>query len=355
MRKVVITGMGALTHLGVGHKKLNSGMFSQLKHLPSTWYSAENEIKLEGYLIDDKSEEVRDLISPYITRNMDRFAKITVAAVANSIQDANLTVNELKKSGFIMNTTYGPWESTNKYIKELVDSGPRYSSPRLFPSTVVNSAQGHVCIAFKIKGPTSTLAGTSPIPYAMSLIKKGLVDRVIVTGADEANENIMEAYNQLGEKVLFGEGAGVLVLESLESANERNATIYAKIADYSIGCEPSMHLTFSHGNKESKIYEQLLSRLSCIDTSQHLFVLSGMNGTDAVRLNEKRILNSLKSSHPKLSVFYPKKNYGETFGASSVLSTINAVYLLNKTEFTNQALILNNEIGGNHMALILKK
>lgn len=355
MTQIVITGMGTLTHLGVGHKTLNKGTFSQSKYSPSRWYSSEaSEIEIQGYVIDDKNEEIKNLMSPFNTRYMDRFAKLTVAAVANGLQDANLSINDLSNTGFIMNTTYGPWRSTNKYTKELVASGPTYASPRLFSNTVVNSAQGHVCISFQIKGPTSTLAGSSSIPYAVSLIKKGVADRIIIAGADEANDNIMEAYNQLGSPVTFGEGVGVLVLESIESASKRNATIYAEISDYSSGCEPSMRITFDDGNSESEIYEQLLSQLSFSKSSQELVVLSAVNGVKAVTLNEKRILTKLKAKYPRLNTYYPKEVYGETFGASNVLSIINAVHLLNNDDPIDQALVLNSEIGGNHMALILK-
>lgn len=355
MSRVVITGMDAITHLGIGHEALNMGFFSREKSQPETWVSSENQIELKGYRIDDKVENFKNLLSPFNTRNMDRFAKINVATIALGLQNANLTPNQLEKTGFIMSTIYGPWESTNRYTKELVKSGPTSVSPRLFPNTVVNSAQGHVCISFQIKGPTSTLAGQSAIPYAVSLIQKGAADRVIVAGADEANENVMEAFNQLGSPITFGEGVGVLILESAESAIERQAHIYGEIGDYALGCEPSMNLWFEEGNPDSAIYEELLSGISLSDSPNELAIISAANGSEVVATIEGRLQQELEKSGKKLQMHYPKEKYGETFGASSVLSTINAIHLLNNHEGCEEALVLSNEIGGNHMALTLKK
>lgn len=355
MTKVVITGMGALTHLGIGHEHLIQGLLLNEKVKPNKWISSEQKIELTGYRINDQDEKYKELLTPFNTRNMDRFAKINIAAVSLGIKDANLNKQDLEKSGYIMNTTYGPWESTNRYTKELLENGPAYASPRLFPNTVVNSAQGHVSISFKIKGPTSTLAGLSAIPYAVSLLKRGEAERIIVAGADEINENIMEAYNQLGSSVIFGEGVGVLVLETIDIANKRNAHIYGEIGEYALGCEPSMNLWFEGADIDSKIFDELLSDLSFSKKNDHLIVMSASNGSKLIEQLEQNSLQRLKNTYPSLERYYPKGVLGETFGASSILSVIGAIHLLNRQDSTKEALVLNNEIGGNHMTLVMKK
>lgn len=355
LTRVVITGMSSITHLGIGHDVLLNGLLNQGTSSPSTWLSEENKINLKGYLISDQDEEFINLLSKFKTRNMDRFAKLSVAAVSCGIKDANLKPSGIEKAGFIMNTTFGPWKSTNQYTKELIKSGPNLASPRMFPNTVVNSAQGHICISFGIKGPTSTLAGISSIPYAESLIQKGVTDRVIVVGADEANENIMEAYNQMGSRLIFGEGVGVIVLESAKSAIERDAKIYGEISNYEIGCEPSLNLWFEDGNHESDVYKELLDNILFNNQSDNLIVMSSANQTNSVAAIEENALHKLRETYPGLEIYYPKEVYGETFGASSILSVINASKLLHMNTHPNEAVVLSNEIGGNHMALKLKR
>lgn len=353
MVRVVITGLGAVTHLGFGHESLAQGLMSVENRNAMRWISSEQQVELKGYRIDDS--KLAEHLVPFKTRNMDRFAKINIAAVQLALEDASLNVDDLEETGYIMNTTYGPWESTNRYTKELVESGPAFASPRLFPNTVVNSAQGHVSITFKMKGPTSTLAGLSAIPYAVSLLTKGEAERVIVAGADELNENIMEAYKELGSPVIFGEGVGVLILETFEHATRRGAQIYAEIGDYAIGSEPTMNLWFEGADATSLIYEELVSEISLNREKDSLLVLSSTNGSQIVDRLEENVMQSLKHTYPKLEVFYPKHILGETFGASSVLSVISAIHLLNNHTEVNDALLLNNEIGGNHIALIIKK
>ncbi|MBM7716142.1 3-oxoacyl-[acyl-carrier-protein] synthase II [Bacillus thermophilus] len=351
---IVITGMGAVTHLGIGQQLLREAIVHHKDPIPDSWISEELQLALTGFRVDD--EQYKELLSPYKTRNMDRFAKLTIAAVHNGLCDAKLTEKEdLETSGFIMSTTFGPWESTNRYTKQLIQDGPSNASPRLFPNTVLNSAQGHVCISFNIKGPTSTLTGLSAIPYAMSLLKKGQAERVIVAGADELNENMVEAYCHLGSSIRFGEGVGVLVLETLESAQNRNAIIYGEIGEYALGCEPSLHLWFEDIDPNSTIMLDLLKQIPLDEHVDELIVVKTSNGSEKVEKLEETIFQTLNDTYSNIEWHCPKEKLGETFGASSILHTISAVHLLNRNTNAKEALVLNNEIGGNHMALQIKK
>ncbi|WP_226529938.1 beta-ketoacyl synthase N-terminal-like domain-containing protein [Metabacillus niabensis] len=359
-QKVFITGMTVLTSYGSNRQELqriiNNDNPRGDEISPQSWISEERQIPIRGYKCSDSMIDA--LLEGIQTRSMDRFSKLNVAAVKLALQEA-LLEDGSENTGYLMSTTFGPWQSTNKYTKELVHEGPINASPRLFPNTVLNSAQGQVAKQFKLKGVSSTITGVSSIPYAYSLIRKGAAERILVAGAEELNENMMEAFQELGSPVVHGEGVGVLLLESEKSARHRHATIYGEILDYEMLCDTNMKNWFESADANGRTLIQVLSRLESRrvpDSIADLKVLiSGRNGSKALSAAEDTSFREIYSERlrTQIKVVSPKNILGETFGASSVLSTITALQSLeNKND---EAIIVNHEIGGNQIALRIRK
>jgi 3-oxoacyl-[acyl-carrier-protein] synthase II len=160
-----------------------------------------------------------------------------------------------ERIGVVIGNGYGGTSCTEEFFEGLLLRGPAGVNPMLFPTTVPNSAASLTSIELKIKGPNSTfcqkdISAEEAIIYAAGLIRKGAADVVIAGGGEELNDVIYHAFTSLDilsknangltegcrpfdrtrNGRVLGEGAAVLILESLESATRRGARIYAELA-----------------------------------------------------------------------------------------------------------------------------
>jgi 3-oxoacyl-[acyl-carrier-protein] synthase II len=359
--RIAVTGLGAITHYGYGYRSLYDGLSRDMSDdatRRSVWSSGLSSRKLEGFVIND--EELDSYLSGGDVRKMDRFTKMNVAAVKMAIDDANLTGSEdIYTTGFIMNTTFGPWKSTNNYTIDMLKNGPAMASPRLFPNTVYNAAQGYVCIQYQLKGPASTLSGIPSTIYALDLLRKGVTDRIIVAGADELHDDLAEMYQAKGSSVIHGEGAGVLVLERLETALNRKAPIYAEVVDYEIASAPHYSSLLDDMKSSKETWGYLVKSffekgLSASDRVQALFL--NRNGADGIDESEEGALSDYFGKDRLGGRTYRLKQWiGETFGASHALQSIYASLLLNRSPQGGEALVFNADVGGNHTLIGFKK
>jgi len=357
-RKVVVTGMSSINHLGTDSREMYQRVQGgeQKARIPyQSWVSKDRGMELKGYRCED------DLFKPILqgiqTRSMDRFAQLNIAAVKLALEESDIE-DDLENTGYIMNTTFGPWQSTNQYTYELVNAGPLNSSPRLFPNTVLNSAQGQVAKHFSFKGVSSTIAGVSSIAYAYGLIRKGVAQRIIIAGADELNENVMEAFSALGSPVIHGEGVGVLILEAEEYALKRQAPILAEIVDYAQASDPKMKKWFEDADEQGTALTYILSSLESntgVEDKERLkLIISGRNGSKAIHnAEESSIAKVFEGRLSSVGILSPKLATGETFGAASVFGAITAVHALQ--EQGDEAIVISHEVGGNQLGLRVRK
>jgi 3-oxoacyl-[acyl-carrier-protein] synthase II len=268
-RRVVITGLSMITPLGIGVKgsweSLIAGR-SGIKRI--TQFDSSNFLtKIAGEVQDFNPE---DYIEYKDIKKMDRFIHFAIAATKMAIDDSGLriTASNAEKVGVIVGSGIGGLKAIEHYHSVLLEKGPRRITPFFIPMLVINLASGQISIRFGAKGPNSAVAtacatGSHSIGDAYEIIRRGDADAMIAGGTEAVitplgigGFNAMKTLstrNDEPEKAsrpfdidrdgfVMGEGAGILILESLEGALDRGAKIYAEIVGYGMTAD-AYHIT----------------------------------------------------------------------------------------------------------------
>jgi 3-oxoacyl-[acyl-carrier-protein] synthase II len=258
-RRVVITGVGLVTPLGVGIENVWQRILRGESGVgPITRFDAtQHETKFAAEVKEFKPE---DYISPKEIKRMDLFIQYALAAAKIAMEDSGLDMGkeDAERVGVIVGTGLGGLPTLEKYHSILLERGPGRISPFFIPMLIANEAPGHIAIQFGIKGPnlcivTACATGAHSIGESMRIIQYGDAD-VMVAGGTEANLtpltvggfNAMRAlstrndapakasrpFDKDRDGFVVGEGSGILVMEDLEHAKKRGAKIYAEVVGY---------------------------------------------------------------------------------------------------------------------------
>lgn len=254
--RVVVTGRGVVTSAGT-----MDGFAAALRSGDTTWapvdrYPVEElGCRVAGH-VTDRTHLRR--IDPAYVRKLDQVSRMTVAAARMAYDDARLRIApaERERAGLIYASFGGPAESMGATRAAAERDGLGRVSPLDFPNVVMNAAGGHACIALQLKGPTTTIvtgfvAGLTGIGYAADLLRQGEADVLLAATADELTADIHVSFDRLG--ILTREtprpwdvaaggmvpaAAGcVLVLESLEHAQQRGARIHGEVLGYAVSSD----------------------------------------------------------------------------------------------------------------------
>ena len=258
-RRVVVTGVGLVSSLGIGTKETWAGCLAGRSGIgPITHFDASrHSCRIAGEVKDfdplafaDKKE----------ARKMGRFIQFAVAASDFAMKQSGLTVTAeiADMVGVYIGSGIGGFEIIEREHKILLERGPDRISPFFIPATIINLASGQVSIRFHAKGPNSATAtacttGTHCIGDSFRLIQRGDADAMICGGSEAAvtplgvggfaamralsqnNDNAATAcrpWDKARDGFIVGEGAGVLILEDLEFAKARGAKIMAEVVGY---------------------------------------------------------------------------------------------------------------------------
>ncbi len=260
-RRVVITGLGAVTPCGVGVDKFWKSMLEGKSGITTIerMDTEKQTVKIAGE-IKDKDFNPEDYIDPKEAKRMDRFTQFAVAAADEAIADAKLDEAgyDPYRIGVIVSSAAGGFNTFEKSHCTMIDRGPTKASPFTVPMLIVDMASGRISIKHGYKGINKVVVsacatGTHSVGDAFRSIQWGDAD-VIVAGGCEAtittlgvggftacralskrNDEPQKAsrpYDKDRDGFVMGEGAGVLVLEEYEHAKARGAHIYAEIVGY---------------------------------------------------------------------------------------------------------------------------
>lgn len=268
-RRVVITGMGAITPIGCDvptfWRNLTAGKsgISVIDNMDVSEYPA----KIAGLVKDFDP-------APYIEkkeiRRLDRFAQFAVAAATQAIRDAKLeiTPDNAGRVGVYIGSGIGGIHTLLDNYRVLLERGPRRVSPVVVPMMIANIASGQISIMFGLRGPNSSpisacATGTHAIGDAFKIIERGAADVMVAGGSEAAvvdlslagfsNAKALSTRNDEPERAsrpfdrdrdgfVMAEGSGVVVLEELEHALARGAHIYAEIIGYGMSGD-AYHVT----------------------------------------------------------------------------------------------------------------
>jgi 3-oxoacyl-[acyl-carrier-protein] synthase II len=258
-RRVVVTGMGCISPVGNNVKetwdsilagKSGAAMITQFdasKH--KTRFAAE----VKGF-------DPVALFGGRETRKMDRFTQFAMAVAMEALQHSGLQVDESNRDriGVVIGTGIGGISTLLEQVEILRERGPERVSPFLVPMMISDSAPGMIAIRLGVRGPNMAIAtacasGNNVIGEALEMIRRGAAD-VMIAGASEAaivpvamaGLNVMTAlstrnddpqtasrpFDKDRDGFVMGEGAGILILESLENAQARSAKIFCEISGY---------------------------------------------------------------------------------------------------------------------------
>lgn len=257
-RRVVVTGLGAITPIGNNVEAFWNGLKEKKVGIgPITYFdTADYKAKLAGEVKDFDPKQYMD---PKAAKRMERFCQFAVCAAKEAIEDAGLNMEQEDpfRVGVSVGSGIGSLQSVEREYSKMLQKGPNRVNPLLVPLMISNMAAGNVSIQFGMRGKcinvvTACATGTHSIGEAFRTIQYGDAD-VMIAGGTEASitpigvagfaaltalstsEDPMRAsipFDKDRNGFVMGEGAGIVVLESLEHAQARGAKIYAELAGY---------------------------------------------------------------------------------------------------------------------------
>ena len=268
-RRVVVTGVGLVSPLGIGTEAnweaLCAGRsgIGPITRFDASQFSARIAGEVKGFdplaFIDKKD-----------VKKMDVFIQYAIAASQFAMDDAGLSVTEdiASRVGVFIASGIGGFSTIEREHKALLEGGPRRISPFFIPAAIINLAAGQVSIRFSAKGPNSATctacsASAHAIGDALEIIRRDDADVMIAGGSEAAitpmgvggfaamralstrNDEPQRAsrpFDLERDGFIMGEGAGVVILEELEFARERGAPIYAELVGYGMSAD-AFHIT----------------------------------------------------------------------------------------------------------------
>ena len=285
--RVVITGLGAVTPIGIGKDEFWKGLLEGRNGIEkiTRFDPSEYGAQIAGEV---KDFEPADFIDKKEAKRMDRYAQFAVAAAKMAIEDAKLDLEKENKEriGTYIGAGIGGIETMHNQYEKFFAKGPSRISPFFIPMMIANLAAGHVAIQFGLHGPsecvvTACATGTNCIGDAFRVIQRGDADAMLAGGTEASispaavagfaamkalcmdhNDDPAHAsrpFDKNRSGFVMGEGAGIVMLESLEHAKARGAHIYAEVVGYGANSD-AYHMTSPapHGTYQAKCMQLAL-------------------------------------------------------------------------------------------------
>lgn len=267
MRRVVVTGMGAITPVGNDVETMWANMLAGVNGVEkiTAFDTSDLKVHLAGIV---KNFEPEKYIEKRELRKLDIYCQYAIVAAQQAVDDSGILGNiDEERFGVYIGAGIGGLHSFVNNVTALNEGGPRKVSPFFIPMMIGNIATGNVAIRFKAKGVSLSVmsacaTGTHSIGEAFHAIKDGYADAIIAGGTEaviapltiagfqnmkalstnEDPETASRPFDKNRDGFVMGEGAGMLVLEEYEHAKARGAKIYAEFAGYGNTCD-AHHVT----------------------------------------------------------------------------------------------------------------
>lgn len=351
-RRVVITGMGAITPIG--------------NNVDEFWSNAKEgklgidfiksidtdnlDVKVAGEV---KGLKVDDYLDKKEIRRLDKFTQYALIASEEAVKNSNLNLDEIDKSrfGVMVGSGIGGFHTHENEFSSLFNKGPKIISPMYIPMTIINAAAANIAIKYEAKATctsavTACASGTNNIGDAFRYIKHGYADVMISGGCESsittiaiAGFNNMRALNSnnIPQKsstpfdkdrsgFVMGEGAGILVMESLDHALNRGANILCEIVGYGSTCD-AYHITSPDpkGESASKAMEDAINEAN-INPSEVSYINAHGTSTPYNDLFETRAIKKVfKENAKNIPVSSTKSMTGHLLGAAGAIESIACI------------------------------
>ncbi|MEO5355967.1 MAG: beta-ketoacyl-ACP synthase II [Nitrospirae bacterium YQR-1] len=348
--RVVITGLGLITPLGTGVEKSWQSLIagkSGIRRI-TRFNDPSIPVQIAGE-VDDFDPE--SYIHPKEIKKMDRFIHFAIGASDMAVKDSGLKITEenADRAGVYIGSGIGGLPAIEHYHKAYLDGGYRKVSPFFIPMLIINLAAGNVSMMTGAKGPNSAVAtacasGNHAIGDAFKIIQRGDADIMIAGGAESvitplsiSGFTVMKALSRRNDEpqkasrpfelnrdgFVMGEGAGILVLENLESALKRGAKIYAELVGYAMTGD-AYHITSPAPGGEGA-GRCMAAAVRDADVSPDKIDYINAHGTSTKfndELESMAIKNVFKEHAYKLMVSSTKSMTGHLLGASGGVEAV---------------------------------
>ena len=364
MRRVVVSGIGAVTPLGGDIKSTWENLVKNKSgaNLISKFDTSDFQTKIscEVPLKNDQDSSASSFdsskwFSSKDLRKVDDFIIFGVAAAEMALEDSLLKNHNFdpNKIGVGVGSGVGGLPSIEKASLILNEKGPKRVSPFFIPGALINLVAGQISIRNNFKGPnlasvTACSSGTHSICEGAEMIKRGKADVMIVGGAESAicpvgiagfsackalssnfNDEPTKAsrpYDRLRDGFVMGEGAGFLVLEDLEHALSRNAKIYAEFKGYGVSGD-AHHIT-SPADDGDGAYRSMVMAIEDSNYAVDEFSYINAHGTSTPKGDEielKAVERAFESNLDRISMSSTKSSIGHLLGAAGAVEAIFSI------------------------------
>ena len=370
MRRVVITGLGVVSPIGVGKsdywEALRAGRsgVATITHFDVEKYSVKIAAEVKNFKADDWMDHKE-------ARRTDRVIHFTMAAGELAVRDGELDVAKLDRErfGVFLGSAEGGIFTSYENIRTLIEKGPNRVSPFFIPMMISNMPAAYLAIRYGAKGPnicvvTACATATHTMIEAYNTIRRNEADVILAGGAESAISPLgvagfaaikaLSTRNDEPEKAsrpfdvdrdgfILGEGAGVLILEELEHAKGRGAKIYAEITGYGSTCD-AYHITAPdpEGEGAARAMRQAVERSGWKAEDVDLINAHGTSTPLNDKMEAKAIRSVFGEATGKVMVNSTKSMIGHGLGAAGALETIAALQSITEA-FVHPTLNLENQ------------
>ena len=358
MRRVVITGVGAVSPLGCGNAKNWAALISGKSGigLITRFDASDMPVKIAGEVPDFNAEEYIDKKE---IKKMDLFIQYALAAAHYAMEDSGLVINDenAERVGVLVGAGLGGLPTIERYHTLLSEGGPKKISPFFIPMLIINLAPGHISIKYGAKGPnlssvSACATSTHSIGDAYHIIKRGDADAMIAGGTEsvitplgiggfaamkalsDRNDDPTTAsrpFDKNRNGFVMGEGAGIVVLEEYESARARGAKIYAEIVGYGMTGD-AYHLTApAPGGEGGARCMKMALKNAGVAPEQVSYINAHGTSTPIGDMYETMAIKSVFGDHAKkMMVSSTKSMTGHLLGAAGGIETVYTLMAMDK-------------------------
>jgi 3-oxoacyl-[acyl-carrier-protein] synthase II len=339
-RRIVITGIGVVTPIGIGCEQFWTNLLegqsgiAPVKSFDTSAYNVHRGAEVKEF---DAEEYVLNLDAAHL----GRASQFAIAAARLALADAGVEIGSLdrKRAGVSMGTTSGEPREVERFDdcyvgKNLDQIGPEFI--QLYPCHVIAA---HVASELSFAGvntmiPTACAAGNYAIAHALDVMRAGRADLMLAGGSDAFSRITFTGFARLGavapeicqpfdrfrKGMIPGEGAGILVLEPLDRARRRGARIYAEVAGYGLSCD-AHHMTAAHpegAGAERAMRQALLHSRICPEDVSYISA-HGTGTSTNDRLETIAVKRLFKDEAYRIPISSIKSMLGHTMGAASAI------------------------------------
>ena len=350
-RRVVITGLGALTPLAIGSEeswqKLCQGRSGVARI--TKFDASDSKVQIAAEIKDFHPE---DFLDRKRVRRTDPFIQYALAATRMAMDDSGLAIDENNacRVGVVLGSSAGGMTTYEKNLLALYDEGADKVSPFFIPGFLANMAAGEVAMAVGVKGPskcvvTACASSSHCIGDSLRLIQYGEADAMIAGGGDayilpvaiagfdrmralsrrnDEPERASRPFDKDRDGFVTGEGAGVIILEEMQSAMRRGARVYAELIGYGSNID-GIHITEPDSENQARCLKLAMSDAAVAPTDIDYINAHGTSTGLNDACETKAIKAALGEHSRKVPVSSNKSMIGHLLGASGAVEAVFTV------------------------------